>query len=56
MLICKKELMGMGRFTIVFDDRLDMELRMAAVKRRIRLKKAFEEAVKLWLERESDRE
>lgn len=39
----------MGRFTIIIDDDIDMEFRIAAVKRRIRLNKAFEEAMKLWL-------
>ena len=40
----------MGRFSIIIDDELDMEFRIAAVKRRIRLNKAFKEAMKLWLE------
>jgi hypothetical protein len=42
----------MGRFTIIVSDELDTEFRIAAVKRRIRLNKAFEEAMRLWLERE----
>jgi hypothetical protein len=42
----------MGRFTIIVNDELDTEFRIAAVKRRIRLNKAFEEAMRLWLKRE----
>ncbi|MDH5687703.1 MAG: hypothetical protein OEZ48_07565 [Candidatus Bathyarchaeota archaeon] len=41
----------MGRFTIIVDDELDTKFRIEAVKRRIRLNKAFEEAMKLWLEK-----
>ncbi len=41
----------MGRFTIIVDDELDTEFRIAAVKRRIRLNKAFEESMRLWLEK-----
>ena len=44
----------MGRFTIIIDDELDTEFRIAAVKKRLRLNKAFEQAMKLWLEREKD--
>jgi hypothetical protein len=43
----------MGRFTIVVDDELDIEFRIAAVKHRTRLNKAFEEAMRLWLEKNS---
>lgn len=42
----------MGRFTIKVDDELDIEFRVKAVKRKIRLSKAFEEAMKLWLEQD----
>jgi hypothetical protein len=51
MFICKNGLRGMGRFTIIVDDELDTEFRIAAVKKRIRLNKAFEEAMKLWLDK-----
>jgi hypothetical protein len=39
----------MGRFTVIVSDELDELFRIAAVKRRIRLNKAFEEAMQLWL-------
>ena len=45
----------MGRFTIIVNDELDTEFRIGAVKRRIRLNRAFEEAMRLWLERENNR-
>ena len=41
----------MGRYTIIVDDELDIKFRIEAVKRRLRLNKAFEEAMKLWLEK-----
>jgi hypothetical protein len=44
----------MGRFTIIVDDELDTEFRIAAVKRRIRLNKAFEEAMKLWVDQHQE--
>ena len=56
MSICKKGVKGMGRFNIIIDDGLDTEFRIAAVRKRIRLKKAFEQAMKLWLEQESNKE
>jgi len=40
----------MGRFTIVVDDDLDTEFRIEAVKYRIRLNKAFELAMRKWIE------
>lgn len=46
----------MGRFTIIVDDELDTEFRIAAVRKRIRLNRAFAQAMKLWLERESNKE
>ena len=46
----------MGRFTVVVDDDLDTRFRIAAVKHRIKLNKAFEEAMKLWLEKHGDEE
>lgn len=42
----------MGRFTIIVDDDLDVQFRIEAVKCRTRLNKAFEEAMKLWLEKQ----
>jgi hypothetical protein len=42
----------MGRLTVVIDDELDIEFRIKAVKGRIRLSKAIEEAIRLWLEKE----
>jgi predicted HicB family RNase H-like nuclease len=46
----------MGRFTIVIDDKLDTEFRIEAVKQKLRLNKAFEEAMKLWLEKKHEKE
>jgi hypothetical protein len=46
----------MGRFTVIIDDELDMEFRLKAVKLRRRLNKAFEEAMKLWLEKDCGHE
>ena len=46
----------MGRFTIIVDDGLDTEFRIAAVRKRIRLNKAFEQAMKIWLEQELNKE
>ena len=43
----------MGRFTIIVDDALDTEFRIAAIRKRLRLNKAFEQAMKLWLESEN---
>jgi hypothetical protein len=40
----------MGRFTVIVDDDLDTEFRIEAIKRRLKLKKAFEEAMRLWIE------
>jgi hypothetical protein len=40
----------MGRFTVVVDDDIDTEFRIKAVKRRIKLKEAFELAMKIWIE------
>jgi hypothetical protein len=42
----------MGRFTIIVDDELDTEFRIAAIKKRIRLNKAFTQAMNLWLQQE----
>jgi hypothetical protein len=40
----------MGRFTIIIDDEeLDTEFRIAAIKKRLRLNKAFAQAMKLWI-------
>jgi len=43
----------MGRLTVVIEDGLETEFRIKAVRRRMRLSKALEEAVKLWLEKDS---
>jgi hypothetical protein len=40
----------MGRFTIIIEDEeLDLAFRVETVKRRLRLNKAFEQAMRLWL-------
>ena len=44
---------SMGRLTVVIEDGLETEFRIKAVRRRMRLSKALEEAVKLWLEKDS---
>jgi hypothetical protein len=41
----------MGRFTVIVDDELDTKFRIEAVKKRVRLNRAFEEAMRLWLEK-----
>jgi len=41
--------MGMGRFTVIVNDDLDTRFRIAAVKKRVKLKIAFEQAIELWL-------
>jgi hypothetical protein len=41
----------MARFTIVVGDELAIQFKIDAVKRRLKLNKAFEEAMKLWLEK-----
>jgi hypothetical protein len=43
-----------GIFTTIVDDELDTEFRIAALKKRIRLNKAFEESMKLWLEKNKE--
>jgi hypothetical protein len=40
---------GMGRLTVVVDDELDTEFRIKAVRKKMRLSAAIEEAIKLWL-------
>jgi hypothetical protein len=42
----------MGRLTVVIEDHLDTEFRIEAVKRKMRLNKAIEEAIKLWLQKD----
>jgi len=42
----------MGRFTVEVDDELDVQFRVKAVKRKLKLKQAFEEAMKLWIEKD----
>jgi hypothetical protein len=45
----------MGRFTIIIDDEeLDTEFRIAAIKKRIRLNKAFAQAMRLWIQQDQD--
>jgi hypothetical protein len=39
----------MGRFTVIVDDDLDMRFRIAAIKKRVKLRNAFEQAMELWL-------
>jgi hypothetical protein len=42
----------MGRFTIIIEDEdLDLSFRVEAVRRRLRLNKAFAEAMRLWLKK-----
>ncbi len=42
----------MGRFSIKVDDELDTKFRIKAVKRKIKLNEAFEEAMELWLKKD----
>jgi hypothetical protein len=41
-----------GRLTVVVDDELDTEFRIKAVRKKMRLSAAIEEAIKLWLEKD----
>ncbi|MFW6117359.1 MAG: hypothetical protein ACOC6G_02090 [Thermoproteota archaeon] len=44
----------MGRFTINVDDDLDVQFRVKAVKRKLKLKEAFEQAMRLWLKKDCE--
>ncbi|HII85453.1 TPA: hypothetical protein HA273_02520 [Candidatus Bathyarchaeota archaeon] len=39
----------MTRFSVEVDDELAMEFRIKAVRRKLKLNQAFEEAMRLWL-------
>lgn len=44
----------MGRFTITVEDEIDTAFRIKAIKCKTRLNKAFEEAMKMWLEKDCE--